>query len=216
MSKCACHDRELVMCPACSSVMTDHTPTIDGKFVISDPVCPNDCVMGTASITNECVCSSVDDDGTEIPSLYCYDCYQESFDWSQTILEEWSGDEYRKVLVNGYGMGWQRLDGHATVKVRNLLGMLSLDGSYRLDIVLRVNGTGSVTRYSHDEPTGASFTLKLLPPRELLCPDCELPTFDTWLSDIKHHSETCSLWLADIDCMHFENYEKCSCDNDSL
>jgi hypothetical protein len=56
-------------------------------------------------------------------------------------------------------MGWTRASGN-TKPIRGLeetFDALTLNGDYRLVFTL-YNGDLSVTRYSHDEPTGASFT----------------------------------------------------------
>jgi len=66
------------------------------------------------------------------------------------------------VFIQGEGMGWTRASGYIVVPPKQVVNALSLNGEYR--IVLTVNDEDATdlraVRYSHDEPTGASFTFR--------------------------------------------------------
>lgn len=63
--------------------------------------------------------------------------------------------------IDGRGMTWQRLDRWTVVEATDVLQALVINGDYRL-VVTRVEGEDEIraVRYSHDEPTGASFTIR--------------------------------------------------------
>jgi hypothetical protein len=76
------------------------------------------------------------------------------------------------IRIDGEKMGWQRLDGYAIVEVIGrpntpamenltdiLLETLRLNGDWTLVFKLSHEGRLSAVRYSHDEPTGAGFSV---------------------------------------------------------
>lgn len=71
-------------------------------------------------------------------------------------LEAHGLDEDSDVLVKYSGATWQRLSGTGTTTADELPMIFKVDGDYKL-VVLYDNRakTLTITRYSHDEPTGA-------------------------------------------------------------
>ena len=66
------------------------------------------------------------------------------------------------LFIQAEGMGWTRASAYIVVPNKNAVDALTLNGEYR--IVLTVNDEDATdlraVRYSHDEPTGASFTFR--------------------------------------------------------
>jgi hypothetical protein len=99
-------------------------------------------------------------------------CFDYKLDWLDEALEEWSkanGDPLH-IRILGKRMGWQSRSGYKLINAnrKELLDALTFSGSWTLE--LDFNGVHcNVTRWSHDEPTGASF--ELLPDR-LQCDAC--------------------------------------------
>jgi hypothetical protein len=67
--------------------------------------------------------------------------------------------EYLRIA--GSRMGWQARSGYKVIKAthKELWDALTFSGDWTLSYVLEGDSL-TVTRYSHDEPTGASFTIK--------------------------------------------------------
>jgi hypothetical protein len=88
------------------------------------------------------------------------DTYAE--EWEYTDAREEMEVAFEKVgdylYIEGTGMGWTRASGYIVVSSDKAVDALGLNGEYR--IVLNVGETLSAVRYSHDEPTGASFTFR--------------------------------------------------------
>lgn len=95
----------------------------------------------------------------------CFGCWQDNKDFFNELLQEWKtvvgyNENTNVVWIAGTAMGWQRRSGHAVVEADKVLDALSLNGDYRL--VFTFDGADlTCARYSHDEPTGASFTLTM-------------------------------------------------------
>mgnify|MGYP006269692439 CR=1 FL=1 len=90
----------------------------------------------------------------------CFDC--QPWDWAQEEVEKWiaaTNSEY--LTIEGKAMGWQRRSGYADIQADwpDIKGALCIAGDFRL--VFTIDGVEpiKVVRYSHDEPTGASFTI---------------------------------------------------------
>jgi len=85
-------------------------------------------------------------------------------------LKNWveaNGKPSTTIRIDGSLMGWQRLDGYAIKDLEDLPHALEINGDFRIEYVR--NGKDlTATRYSHDEPTGASFTFSFVPDEELL------------------------------------------------
>ena len=65
------------------------------------------------------------------------------------------------IRIDGKAMGWQRRSGYKIIEAdfKPFFESLTLDGDYRLVFTL-AGKSFTVVRYSHDEPTGASFTIE--------------------------------------------------------
>jgi len=118
--------------------------------------CPT-CHLGTESLTCD------DCDRPTTPASYCDGyCFDYKLDWLSEAVEEWTErmGNPSSVQINGRAMGWTRANGHAIIKAewKPIFNALQING----DWTLRFSITGEsfkVTRYSHDEPTGASFEI---------------------------------------------------------
>ena len=112
-------------------------------------------------ISSHCIC--VDYDGN--PSNDCWDCYQDAKDNLHYTIIDWLGENDASidatVEIQGKGMTWQRLDGAAEVTANSILSALELHrADYRIEF--KLNGKElTATRWSHDEPMGASFTFNI-------------------------------------------------------
>jgi hypothetical protein len=90
-------------------------------------------------------------------------CYEYKLEGIDELMEEYSrlnGHEYMRV--NGSRMGWMNLEGSTDIipaTGEQLRKVLSINGSYTLKITKDENNLISITRYSHDEPMGATFTV---------------------------------------------------------
>jgi hypothetical protein len=125
-----------------------------------------DCLPCGHLVTSDEQAPQCDDCGGEtVPadycSGYCYDYKHEN--WESDLLPEWlakvGNPDYLKI--EGKAMGWQRREGWAVVPAewKALYNALTIDGEYRLDFKI-IGDEFIVLRYSHDEPTGASFTIE--------------------------------------------------------
>lgn len=132
--------------------------------------------MPQVEITSSCACQYCEQcesiysyvDKQECPECQadmkefdCYgDCYNDSKEEALRLVTEWSDthkiDEW---IIRGNNMGWTRASGNTEPigGLEETFDALTLNGDYRLVFTL-LNDSLRVTRYSHDEPTGASFT----------------------------------------------------------
>ena len=113
------------------------------------------CDLGTEGST----CSECQQDTQ--PMDYCSGgCYEYKLEWLEEELNEYleSNGNPSTLQVNGSAIGWQRLSGYATCDAdsKKLLDALTFNGDWRLRFIFDGNEL-RVQRYSHDEPTGASF-----------------------------------------------------------
>lgn len=126
----------------------------------------------SAALGTYCECSYLDEEDNEITPENCFgDCYQEAKDFTLELIEEWleRNDHPSALIIQGAAMGWQRLSGYALIResgdkiARATLDKLTLNGDFTLE--LKLTGRAChVVRYSHDEPTGASFELQAFTP----------------------------------------------------
>ena len=131
-TNCGCWD-----CPQCGLLMTsdENAPTCD-----------------------ECQVEGVMAD-------YCQDaCYDYKHEnWEADFFPTWLKlvGEPEHVLITGRAMGWQRQSGMAIVEAQwgRLYKALTINGEYTLKMTLEGENF-KVVRYSHDEPTGATFTIE--------------------------------------------------------
>lgn len=98
---------------------------------------------------------------------YCWGtCFESDYEYlSETLFPEWSlgKREPRWMKVSGKNVGWRNLSGYDKVKgnFKVLFDYLIFDGDWTLEFTLE-GGNLTVRRSSHDEPTGASFTIEAL------------------------------------------------------
>lgn len=104
------------------------------------------------------------EDGTGYePSSECFGCYSDSVSlFNSEILEPWGKatncSEEDEVVIFGFAMGWQRQSGVGYTERNNLLEALTINGSYTITFKLEGDKLTAI-RASHDEPTGATFTV---------------------------------------------------------
>jgi hypothetical protein len=116
-------------------------------------------------LSTDCTCESYDEDtDTSSPAEVCWgECWDDragnlKYEVIKPWLEANGWDEDTIVRVEGSNMTWQRRSGYAVTTPRELLDTLSFGHQYRLDFALEGKSL-SLVRYSHDEPTGASFVI---------------------------------------------------------
>ena len=137
---CGCYD-----CPSCGALETN------------DESAPNCYNCGT----------------TTVPSEYCMDaCWEYKHEnWQNDIFPEWLTlmNEPQYLKVEGSKMGWTRASGYLIVESDwdIFYKVFSINGEYRLKFLIE-GESFTVQRYSHDEPMGASFTIKPTP----TCVEC--------------------------------------------
>jgi hypothetical protein len=130
--------------------------------------------MYKATLTTDCTCLAIDEDGEGILNENgeavlsdncregeCWDYQVE--DVNEAFLPMWTEkvgiDKTDLVDVSSESTRWTHEPFRAITQVENILAVLYFGNQYTLDFTL--DGTSlSVVRYSHDEPTGASFTIK--------------------------------------------------------
>ena len=124
----------------------------------------------SALVSTNCECSFTDEEGNEIPEIspdYCNGCGEWMLEGTLELIEEWleRNDYPSAVIIQGRAMGWRRLSGYALIResgdkiAGKTLDKLMLNGDFTLE--LKLTGRAChVVRYSHDEPTGASFELQ--------------------------------------------------------
>jgi hypothetical protein len=122
----------------------------------------------SAIITTNCECRLFDEEDNEITPDYCLGyCYEDMSDDSNQLIEEWleRNNHPSALIIRGAAMGWQRLSGYALIRessdkiASETLDKLKLNGDFTLELKL-MGRACHVVRYSHDEPTGASFELE--------------------------------------------------------
>ena len=111
--------------------------------------------QATVEVSNSCDCEP-----------YCdSECYETSYIYLKEVFSDWTdlheanGTSTDYVRVTGKGMTWQRLEGHIVIDSNEVLRVLQINGDYRIEFI-RDGLEMTAVRYSHDEPTGASFTFE--------------------------------------------------------
>lgn len=133
-------------------------------------------------VSTHCVCTAVDDEGNEVldergdsvPSDECYGwCWDDAvYDFEDNVLGQWLAyferDDSALLRIEGSAMGWRRLRGHTYCVAGKTLDALAIDSDYTLAFTWHAE-THALTcvRYSHDEPTGAYFTIRLATAEEV-------------------------------------------------
>jgi hypothetical protein len=122
----------------------------------------------SATVSTNCTCSYFDEaTGKEVYLDLCDGCGEWQLEDANALIEEWleRNDHPSAVIIRGVAMGWQRLSGYALIResgdkiASETLKKLMLNADFTLE--LKLTGRAChVVRYSHDEPTGASFELE--------------------------------------------------------
>jgi len=130
------------------------------------------CGLGTESLA----CDNCQTQTREVG--YCDGaCWEYKIDWLDEALEAWlplAGNP-SFLRLDGSRMGWQARSGYKVISAsrRELLDTLLHVGDARLLFTFAGNSL-TVTRWSHDEPMGAHFTVTSAP----VCGDCLYPVDD--------------------------------------
>jgi hypothetical protein len=121
-------------------------------------------------LTTQCVCEYYDEEtGESVASDYCYGCWEdEKENFRYCVLAPWldanGWDEYTRVRIEGYGMGWRGVSGFLNITADKILDGLSINSDYTLRFTL--DGTElTCSRSSHDE-LGAFFRIVPVPEGE--------------------------------------------------
>jgi len=88
-------------------------------------------------------------------------CYEYKLEWVENDLEEYcKANACEYIRLDGSRMGWQARSGYKVIKAtrKDLLDSLTFSGDWSLNFI-RSGESFTITRYSHDEPMGASFTI---------------------------------------------------------
>ena len=94
----------------------------------------------------------------------CMGCWDDSESIFYDTIYEWRkevGVNWGLVRIDGRGMGWTKEMGSAVVPLDKALKALTLRGDFRIEVEFS-GKSFSARRYSHDEPTGASFFFTLV------------------------------------------------------
>jgi hypothetical protein len=122
-----------------------------------------------STVSTDCQCLIEDEEtGEEVTPDNCLDCGDWMLEDAHMTLEEWQkrNSDPEAALITGKNLGWMRLNGHAIARgylyevlTKSILRLLMLDGDFRLELKLEGKNL-TARRWSHDEPTGCSFTLE--------------------------------------------------------
>lgn len=131
----------------------------------------------TFTLTNGCTCATVDENGDEVSSLDCFGCFDESVEAFGEFMEaRVSGlriddEPVSALIIRASGVNWTRNSYIYTLDVDSdyfeavgphLVESLSINTEWRITATETDLGKMSVVRYSHDEPTGASFDIEMV------------------------------------------------------
>lgn len=123
----------------------------------------NKCGAGYVGGENEQKCGDCND-GVLKNASDCMGCWDDNkYTFRETILE-WRkevGVDWGLVRIDGSAMGWTRSRGSAVVPIDRVLEALTIRGDFRIEVKWEGKELSAV-RYSHDEPTGASFFFTLV------------------------------------------------------
>jgi hypothetical protein len=131
--------------------------------------------MATYTLTTDCTCESYDDNDNLTPSDECFGCYDDDKALLIETLDKWIAElELSHIEVQGRKMGWTRANGSVIIDAdaEELIKAMQLRGDFRLEFDLPDEDYDhdlKVMRYSHDEPTGATFLIDGL----TTCPDSD-------------------------------------------
>ena len=90
-------------------------------------------------------------------------CWEDSTYQGEEMLAEYlaANEDTKRLRIEGRRMGWRNISGWADIRSNwdALLNALRIDGDYTLRLEIDGDGIFTARRYSHDEPTGASFSI---------------------------------------------------------
>ena len=128
-------------------------------------------------ISSTCECRHCDARGLGGEDITCPECANKTrfTDWCDGACYEYKLEDLEEYLlpafitahnepeylrIEGKRMGWQARTGYKVIKAthKELWDALTFSGDWSLHYKLEGNSL-TITRYSHDEPTGASFTI---------------------------------------------------------
>ena len=123
----------------------------------------------TAMLNNSCTCHEyTDGEPVEYCDGECWAMGKEDLTellntWNDRLLEAGLYIQGRVVVIIGRNISWQHYSGTKTVAfdADSVIDAMRLNGDFRLSFQLQGTELTAV-RYSHDEPTGASFTFQLI------------------------------------------------------
>ena len=116
-----------------------------------------------SEITSNCTC--VDEDGEERLDDCWGWCYQYAEEDTDNTLDEWARrNDYPSdtVRIESKAIGWRQVAGYAVTSLEGVAKVLRLNGDYRIEFIVEGNDL-TIKRWSHDEPTGATFTANFIP-----------------------------------------------------
>lgn len=128
-------------------------------------------VISSASITTNCTCQAVDEDGNyledeqgnpvPVEGYDCDgDCWYAQRDDIDSFIEDWlcdnDADKETYVRITCDSHRWNHTGFRALVKAEDILNALSLNADFRLEFRIDNFGVLSATRYSHDENVGTA------------------------------------------------------------
>jgi hypothetical protein len=110
------------------------------------------------TLTTDCECT--DEDGNQTDD--CFGCYDDNVVAFNELIAEWVERNGKvatdSVKVASGRMNWNGVSGYAVTDLLKIAEVIAIRGQYRLDF--KLDGLNlTCNRYSHDEPTGAHFTL---------------------------------------------------------
>ncbi|MFM5968558.1 MAG: hypothetical protein ACKOQ8_05935 [Micrococcales bacterium] len=118
-------------------------------------------------LSSNCTCEYIDDETGEFVPGDCYgDCWTDARDYAIEAMDNWATDigfnriDDARLAIHASNMGWTRSASTALAdSIEEILNLLALPrAEYRL-VFKREDNDLTVMRYSHDEPTGASFRI---------------------------------------------------------
>lgn len=122
----------------------------------------------TSTLATDCQCLIEDEEtGEEVTPDSCMDCGEWMLEDAHMTLEEWQkrNSNPEAALITGSNMGWTRREGYSIARgyvyevlTKAILKRLMLDADFTLELKLEGKNL-TATRWSHDEPTGCSFTV---------------------------------------------------------
>lgn len=114
-------------------------------------------------ISNDCICEEVFDltEDQDPNTMGCWGCYDDAEEEVKGMVLRWyqanAPQCTETVRIDGKGMTWQSLEGHAVVTMEGVVDALKLNADWTITFTLD-GKTLTAVRSSHDEPCGASFT----------------------------------------------------------